>query len=205
MKKETKKLLRKVAAVGGCIVLAGAGFGIGYGVADDSKEVANLKLSYSEKSQSFDALNQTHQNTLVELADSKLSVEDLNSTVLANELVLDEKDELITSLMSEDAQDAEWTILAEKEFETLSFKKKLINKLEAEGLVIDDRDDVSFSVVEVWEVVSDDSDREDGNAVLRSELRVKGFENGDKDEDFKRYFEVKVTIEEDEVMKVKLL
>lgn len=206
VKKESKSLAMKVLKAGGW-VLAGAavgGLAFGFGC-DDSKEVASQNIVISELSGQVAVLNQSVADSDFKFEASEADKVALNVSVTDLKMELNEKDSLIVDLMSEDAQDASWQLSAEDELDSLSFKKKLVGELEDMGYSIDDRDDVSFSIVEDWEVESDDSDREDGNAVLKTELKVKGFEDGDKDEDFKEYVEIKVTIEEDEVMKVKLV
>jgi len=202
MVKQDKSMLWKVGSgVVAGLVVGGLAFGFG---CDDSKEVADKDLVISELSGQVAELNESNVVLGSDLEVSEAEKEALNVSVSDLKMEVSDKDSMILDLMSEDAQDASWALSAEDELDSLSFKKALVAELEDMGYVIDDRDDVEFSIVEDWDVVSDDSDREDGNAVLKSELRVKGFEDGDKDLDFKEYMDIKVVIEEDEVMKVSL-
>ena len=141
-----------------------------------------------------------------DLTASQLVADGLSADLEASQLALSEKIAEVDSyseLIAKDVQDQGWMVLADDEIDSKGFAKDLKDWMnENFNLTIDDWDDMSLTLVEAWDVDATDEDREDGEAVLEGELKVKYFEDDDKDLDGKEYIKLKVVFEDNEVDEV---
>ena len=176
--KNTSKLLKGAGLAVGGLLVGSLAFGLGFGL--QAPEVVEVEKQVN-----------------VTVADPAVLAENLELS--ADLAAVQAELEAHADAIKEDAEDAAFEVLAEDELDSRSFLRYVHSELGDLGFDVEDKEHISFELIEEWEVTADESDREDGDAILRSELRVRAFENDDKDEKVREYFDVKVTIKEGEV------
>jgi len=195
-----KKVFKYMAVGIAGFVLGGAIFGGVYGsqasgLTNDLSGSQAAALSYADalknKTASYDALSEEYSALNITHIDLQ---EDYDGVVK----------ELIEANL-EEKQDSDWMDLADEELDSSLFDDKAKKFLNDEGYNVEDEEDVtSWKLVEPWDVSASDEDREDGDAVLKGEVKLYFFEDGDEDKDDHVYANIKVVIKENEVHKVKL-
>lgn len=126
------------------------------------------------------------QTVLDENAELQLEIVGLNGELEIAEGKLNDFAEVIEEAIAEDvAEEVAIQYLYDKDYKMQDWLNEEL------GYNIEDDDDLSFSNFEDIEV--DVIDYEDGDYDVTYDVKVKGFDNGDEDDDFKEY--VKVTVE----------
>lgn len=126
------------------------------------------------------------ETVLAENAELKLEITGLNGELEIAEGKLNDFAEVIEEAIAEDvAEEVAKQYLYDKDYKMQDWLNEEL------GYNVEDDDDLSFSNFEDIEV--DVIDYEDGDYDVTYDVKVKGFENGDEDDDFKEY--VKVTVE----------